>query len=106
VPGLQTSLPLMLTAVAQERLSLARLTALMHDNPRRIYDLPEQANTYVEVDLIPGVIDNKDSHTKVAWTPFDGVEVAGSVKRVVLRGQVVYEDGRVLADPGSGQLYP
>jgi hypothetical protein len=26
------------------------------------------------------------------------------VKRVVMRGETVYEDGKVLAKPGSGQI--
>jgi carbamoyl-phosphate synthase/aspartate carbamoyltransferase/dihydroorotase len=106
VPGVQTSLPLMVTAVAQDRLSLERLIALMHKNPRRIFALPAQADTHVEVDLTPNMIDKDESLTKVAWTPFDGFEAAGRVNRVVLRGQVVFEDGRVLASPGSGQLFP
>jgi carbamoyl-phosphate synthase/aspartate carbamoyltransferase/dihydroorotase len=42
--------------------------------------------------------------SKVGWTPFDGLEVAGRVVRVVLRGELVYKDGRVLAQPGDGRL--
>ena len=41
--------------------------------------------------------------SKAAWTPFAGREVTGAVKRVVLRGEVVMVDGRVLAAPGSGR---
>ena len=52
VPGLETSLPLMLAAVQDGRLSVARLTALMHDNPRRIFGLPPQPDTRVEVDTV------------------------------------------------------
>jgi carbamoyl-phosphate synthase/aspartate carbamoyltransferase/dihydroorotase len=106
IPGLQTSLPLMLTAVEQERLSLDRLVALMHDNPRRIFGLPEQEDTHIEVELRPSRIRNEDSYSKVGWTPFDGVEVVGQVSKVVLRGEVVYEDGRVLAAAGHGRLLP
>ena len=106
VPGLQTSLPLMLTAVSQNRLSLERLIELMHYNPRRIFDLPEQADTQVEVDLTPSTIRNEDSLTKAGWTPFDGMEAAGRVTRVVLRGKLVFEDGRIVTDPGNGRLLP
>jgi len=106
VPGLQTSLPLMLTAVAQNHLTLERLVELMHHNPRRIFDLPEQEDTRVEVDLTPTTIRNDQSLTKVGWTPFDGMEVAGQVSRVVLRGEVVFEDGRVLASAVAGRLLP
>ncbi|NOX61223.1 MAG: amidohydrolase family protein, partial [Chloroflexi bacterium] len=50
VPGLETALPLMLLAVHEGRLSLDDLIAKMHFNPARIYHLPPQPDTYIEVD--------------------------------------------------------
>ena len=104
VPGLETSLPLMLAAVQDGRLSVARLTALMCDNPRRLFGLPPQPDTRVEVDMTPWVIPATGWRTKCDWTPFAGLTAGGRVARVVLRGQTVYEDGVVLAAPGTGQL--
>lgn len=107
VAGLETSLPLMLTAVHQGRLSLERLVALMAGNPRRIFSLPEQPETYVEVEIGPAqTIDDETLHTKCGWTPFAGMTVRGRVQRVVLRGQTVFEDGRALAPSSSGRLLP
>lgn len=104
VAGLETSLVLMLTAVTENRLTLRRLIELMHSNPRRLYHLPEQPDTHVEVEMTPSIIHNETMHSKCGWTPFHGRRVAGRVKRVVLRGQVVFEDGRILAQPGSGEV--
>ncbi len=104
VPGLETSLALMLTAVTQNRLTLARLIELMHTNPRRIYNLPEQPDTQVEVEMMPTAINQEIMHSKCGWTPFAGMTVNGRVRRVALRGAVVYEDGEVLAAPGSGRV--
>jgi carbamoyl-phosphate synthase/aspartate carbamoyltransferase/dihydroorotase len=104
VIGLETSLPLMLTAVQQNRLSLDRLIELMSTNPRRIFNLPEQADTAVTVQLTPNTITNEMVHSKCGWTPFHGTEVAAKVQKVVLRGEVVFEDGRILARPGTGKL--
>ncbi|MFN2136335.1 MAG: amidohydrolase family protein [Candidatus Promineifilaceae bacterium] len=104
VPGVETSLALMLTAVADNRLTLERVIALMVDNPRRLFNLPQQADTRVEVDLAPCVIRAADMHSKCGWTPFDGMEVAGRVARVVLRGETVFDDGRILAQPGTGSV--
>jgi dihydroorotase-like cyclic amidohydrolase len=104
VPGVETSLVLMLTAVAENRLTLERVTALMVDNPRRIFKLPQQTDAHVEVDLSPHVIRAEAMHSKCAWTPFEGMEVAGRVARVVLRGETVYEDGSSLAPPGTGRV--
>jgi dihydroorotase len=106
VAGLETSLPLMLKGVVDNRISRQRLIQLMATNPRRIFNLPAQPDTRVEVILEPYTISNDNLYTKCGWTPFAGMEAAGRVSRVTLRGQVVYEDGQVLAAPGSGQILP
>ena len=48
-PGLETMLPLMLTAVNNGLLTLEDLEDKMYHNPRRIFNLPEQPDTYIEV---------------------------------------------------------
>ena len=106
VPGLETSLPLMLSAVQDGRVTVERLTALMHDNPRRIYDLPAQPETWVEVEMTPYEIPDAGWQTKCGWTPFAGLTAGGRVARVVLRGEVAYDNGAVLAAPGAGMLLP
>jgi dihydroorotase (multifunctional complex type) len=104
VPGLETSLPLLLTAVAQGRLSLDRLVELTHTGPARIFGLPAQPDTWVEVDPdTRHTLHSARLHTRCGWTPFDGLEVRGQVRRVVLRGRVAFEDGEVRASPGTGR---
>jgi dihydroorotase-like cyclic amidohydrolase len=78
----------------------------MHDNPRRIFGLPAQPDTRVEVDMTPSAIPAGGWQTKCGWTPFAGLNAGGRVRRVVLRGQTVYEDGVILAEPGSGRVLP
>ena len=98
VPGLETALPLMLTAVAEGRLSLDRLVELMDTNPRRIYGLPAQPDTWIEVGIGPSrIIDNQRLQTKCGWSPFTGMAVQGGVHRVQLRGRMVYDEGRTPA---------
>ncbi|MCA9981771.1 MAG: hypothetical protein KDD89_13085, partial [Anaerolineales bacterium] len=105
VPGLETSLALMLTAVAEGRLTLEQVVTLMHDNPRRIFGLPEQPDTHIEVDMdTPFVVHNEKMHSRCGWTPFAGQELVGQVQTVVLRGQKVYENGEVLAR--HGRVFP
>ncbi|MBN1991553.1 MAG: amidohydrolase family protein [Anaerolineae bacterium] len=112
VPGLETALPLMLTAVQEGRLTLERLIELMATNPRRIFNLPAQADTYVEVDpQAQYTISNQDLQTKCGWTPFAGMIATGRVQRVILRGETVFDVSqaarrRVLARPGSGWVWP
>lgn len=106
VPGLETTLPLLLTAVNEGRLTIERLIELTYTNPKKIFSLPTQENTYVEVDMEESyVIDNESLQTKCGWTPFAGMKVTGKVKKVVLRGQLVY-DGQNIFGPYGQILYP
>jgi carbamoyl-phosphate synthase/aspartate carbamoyltransferase/dihydroorotase len=105
VPGVQTMLPLLLTAVHEGRLTLEDVVSRCVANPRRIYGLPPQPETWVEVDAEARYpLCDADMLTRVGWTPFAGLEVFGRVERVVLRGRVVFEGGRVLTGPGSGRV--
>lgn len=107
VPGLETSLTLMLTAVHEGWLTIESLIELMASNPRRIFNLPSQPDTRVEVDPeATFTIADEILHTKCGWTPFAGLTAHGQVQRVILRGETVYEDGQVLAPPGNGRLLP
>lgn len=99
VPGLETTLPLLLTAVNDGRLALDKLIELTSTNPRKVFGIPEQQETFVEVDMEETwTIDDKDLQTKCGWTPFAGMEVTGKVKKVVLRGKTVY-DGKNIFGP-------
>ncbi|KAK2889896.1 CAD protein [Channa argus] len=103
-PGLETMLPLLLTAHSEGRLTLDDIIKRLYDNPRKIFNLPVQENTYVEVDLEQEwVIPQAMQFTKSKWTPFQGLKVKGKVRRVVLRGEVAYIDGQVLVPPGYGE---
>ncbi|MBP8292387.1 MAG: amidohydrolase family protein [Caldilineaceae bacterium] len=105
VPGVETMLPLLLTAVHAGRLTLDDILARCDANPRRIYGLPAQPETFVEVDVDATMtISDTAMHSRVGWTPFAGMPVHGQVQRVVLRGATVYAAGEVLAAPGSGQV--
>ncbi|MCP4427617.1 MAG: amidohydrolase family protein [Chloroflexi bacterium] len=103
-PGLETALPMLLTAVNDGRLTLDDIITRMHTNPRRIFNLPEQPETWVEIDPQSEYeIRGDESHTRCGWTPFEGWKVRGRVRRVVLRGQEVFRDGKVTAVPGIGK---
>ncbi len=103
-PGLETALPLMLTAIHKKWISLEDTIIKMHENPHKIFNIPKQPDTFVEVD--PNTtwkIHGNSLNTKCGWTPFEDMQVQGSINRVVLRGEEVFKDNKVLANPGSGQ---
>lgn len=103
-PGVETMLPLLLTAAHEGRLTLADITTRLHDNPKKIFGLPEQPDTWVEVDPDAEYdIRAAEMHSRCGWTPFEGWKVRGRVTRVVLRGQDAYRGGEVLAPRGFGK---
>jgi len=107
VPGLETTLPLMLFAVSKGFLSIKRLTDMTSINPRKIFHLPVQPNTYVIVDPKKKYkISGKNLFTKCGWTPFVGLEGRGEIKKVVIRGHTVFENGKFVANPKGKVIYP
>ena len=68
----------------------------LHTNPLKIFKLRPQQETHIEVDLDEEwVIPLAPQHSKAQWTPFAGFKIKGCVKRVVLRGETVFVDGKV-----------
>jgi len=103
-PGLETLLPLLLTAVGEGRLTLDDIIQRSVINPRKIFSLPEQPDTWIEVDEDAGYeIHAGEMHSRCGWTPFEGWKVKGRLTRVVLRGKEAFKDGKVLAHPGDGR---
>ena len=103
-PGLETILPLLLTAVSESRLTIPDIIEKMHTNPKRIFHLPDQPETWVEVDENASYeIRAADLHSRCGWTPFEGWQVQGRVRRVVLRGEEAYKDGKVMTEKGFGK---
>lgn len=97
VPGLESTLPLLLTAAAKGRLSYDRIVELLCTNPRRIYHLPEQPDTTIEVDEHSTyTFPDHPLYTKCGWSPFTGMPMTGRLTHVVLKGKEVYTDGKVL----------
>ncbi|GAG21766.1 unnamed protein product, partial [marine sediment metagenome] len=104
VPGLETMLPLLLRAMDEERLTLERMVELTYHNPLRIYGLCAPDDSGVEVEMgaryrLPA----GGYQTRCGWSPFAGKWAMGRVTRVRLRGEVVWEEGRVLVEPGYGR---
>lgn len=102
-PGLETLLPLLLTAIDTGRLTLDDLIQKSVINPRKIFNLPEQPETWIEVDESAEYeIKAADQFTRCGWTPFEGWRVKGKVRKVVLRGKTAFEDGKILVEQGYG----
>jgi carbamoyl-phosphate synthase/aspartate carbamoyltransferase/dihydroorotase len=104
VPGLETTLPLMLTAAHEDRVSRDRVIQMVSENVRRIWGLDCPPDTYALVDLDAAyTITNDNLHTRCGWSPFAGMQVRGKVIETWIRGTKVYDGENALVQPGFGQ---
>jgi carbamoyl-phosphate synthase/aspartate carbamoyltransferase/dihydroorotase len=105
VPGLETTLPLLLNAVHEGKLSVEDIKRLCHDNAAKIFNIKTDEKTYIEIDENEEwTIKNDNLYTKCKWSPFNGWNVKGKLKTVFIRGEKVLENGNVLATAGSGSV--
>jgi len=103
-PGLETALPLLLTAVDNGQLTIDDIVTRMYTNPKKIFSLPDQPETWIEIDEAATCeIKASEQFTRCGWTPFEGWKVKGKVRKVVLRGKTAFEDGKIMVEPGYGE---
>ncbi|KAH7886615.1 hypothetical protein F5I97DRAFT_1868736 [Phlebopus sp. FC_14] len=94
--GVEETLPLLLNAVTAGRLSLDDIRVRLYDNPIRIFRLPEQTGTRVEV-----VVGRRFHFGRRdgRWSPLESNVVAGSLHRVVMHGKTLFLDGTLSSLP-------
>ncbi|KAI7869296.1 hypothetical protein BDF14DRAFT_1880163 [Spinellus fusiger] len=100
VEGIDEALPLLLDAVSCGRLQLQDISDRLYENPRRIFGLVAQPETFIEVE-----IDRKRVWTTEgdAWSPLAGRTLSGSVHRVVMNEKTVFMDGLCSSDGTLGR---
>lgn len=103
VPGLETTLPLMLTAVHDGRISLEKVVDLVANNPRKIWGLTCPPDTYCVVDFDDSyVLSRQNLRTQVGWSPFEGMRLYGRVRENWIRDTQVYDGEKILVSEGFG----
>lgn len=106
IPGIETVLPLMLNAVNEGKLSIERLIDLMSVNPAKIFNIPVSEETYTEVDMdIEREVKNEDLKTKCGWSPFAGWRLRGWPVKVVINGEVVMENNKIILNNKGKNIY-
>ncbi len=104
MPGVQTLVPLMLTHVAQGRLSLERFIDLTSAGAQRVFGTANKGRMAVNYDADLTIVDLKAMRTithdqqasRCGWTPFDGFEATGWPMATIVRGRVVMQDGELI----------
>ncbi|HUG48248.1 MAG TPA: dihydroorotase family protein [Candidatus Limnocylindria bacterium] len=112
IAGVETTLPLFLTAVSGGVMPVQRLVAAFAERPARIWGLwPRKGALAVgsDADLAlvdlrrSGVIRGQSLHGKHGFTPFEGRPVQGAVVGTLVRGRLVAWQGELLTELGWGE---
>jgi len=113
-PGLESLLPLMLTAAAEGRITLEQVVALTSANAARIFGLAAKGTITAGADADLVLVDatRRETIDTSRWLTrsrgtariWDGRPVTGAVVRTILRGRTVYADGRLAGQPGWGRF--
>lgn len=104
VTNLETTLSLMLTAEAEAKITRKQLLQKLHFEPAKLLGMKLDEKTKIEVSMDEYKIKNENLLTKAGWSPFAGKKVIGKVKKVYLRGDLVFNNSKILAHPGSGKI--
>ncbi len=114
-PGLEALVPLMLTAVADGRLSLSQFAALTSANAAKIFGLyPRKGAIAVGADADFTLVDLRGesridtsqwlTRARGAARMWDGLPVRGSVTHTIVRGRLVARGSNVIGVPGWGKF--
>jgi len=119
LPGLDSTLPLMIDAALTGRTSLERVVAAYADAPARRYRLRGKGQLAEGFDADLSIVDPAQRWTltddavlsKAGWTPFAGKQLRGRVTTTLVRGRAVIMDsmpvnpevpgGKFLPGPGA-----
>ena len=114
VPGLETRLPLLFSeGVLKGRLTLNEFVALTSTNAARIYGLhPRKGSLAIGSDADITIWDPKWGrtitqdmlHDNMDYTPYEGMEVTGWPRIVIIRGRVAVEEETLKLDRGAGEF--
>jgi len=112
MPGIEMRLPLLFSeGVTKGRISLNQFVALSSTNAARIYGmLPRKGTLSIGADADIAIWNPNETriagkmHDAMDYNPFEGIEVTGWPVTVLGRGRRIVDDGKLVAQPGSGQF--
>ena len=104
LPGLETTVPLIVTAMRERGLTEERVIELLATNAQRLFGLVPPPDTYTLVDTAASYVISDDGlRCSPGWSPYSGMRVWGRVTHVRIRGRVAFDGEDVLAQPGEGR---
>jgi len=104
IPGLETTLPLLLTKQYRSEVTLGRIIEVLASGPARIFGLRRKGQLAIGMDADLTLVDPKERfridsskfYSKARFSPFDGVECVGRPVLTMVAGRVVYDHGEIV----------
>jgi dihydropyrimidinase len=112
-PGIETLLSVVYgTGVATGRLTLERMVDLLATTPARLFGIPAKGSVEVgkDADLVLFDVSERRTirqsglHHTSDYTPYEGMELAGAVRDVLVRGEDAVRDGVFVGRRGAGRF--
>lgn len=112
LPGVDSTMPLMLDAALRGEITVERLVETYATAPARLYGLTGKGRVEPGADADLALVDpqarwtlsDEEVISKAGWTPYNGREVRGSVVATLLRGRVIARDGAAPAGKPDGRF--
>ncbi|MCW5713042.1 MAG: dihydropyrimidinase [Bauldia sp.] len=114
IPGIETRLPILYSkGVVEGRITVNEFVALTSTNHAKMYGLYPRKGSIApgfDADLVLWDPQRKETirqeilHHGADYTPYEGLAVTGWPVMTILRGKPVFEEGRILGEPGDGQF--
>jgi len=112
LPGVETTLPLMLDAVSRRKLSLPQLVKVFAENPARRFGLPGKGRIEVgypaELVLVElgrwGRVERGGLATKCGWSPYEGMDLKGWPLLTIVRGEPIWKSEEIELPPDWGEF--
>jgi dihydroorotase (multifunctional complex type) len=111
-PGLETTLPLMLTLVKKKIVTFQKLVEVFAEKPAEIYSLTNKGKLEKGKDADLTIIDYKRHWTiaaskfksKAKFSPYNNWEVIGKPVKTFVNGILIMDENEIVANPGSGRI--
>ena len=112
VPGLETSFPLLLTLVRQNRLTFSQAMWLLAEKPAEIFGLNDRGRLENGKNADITVVDFNSKFkiqaskfkSKAKFSPYDSWDVQGKVVKTIVNGILIFDEGEIVAKGGSGLI--